>query len=424
MPPHASCTQASGAGTASGNRVRLDNWQDADSVPWSFLHMRELMGSHRIPAGTPRPLPAGGAVDLASIELTRLSGERASVRDVLDTTHTDAVVVLHEGRLVHEEYDARQRPDSLHLVMSCSKSIVGVVAGILIDRGLLDPSARIESVVEDISGSGYEGATLRDLLDMRTGVAFSESYGNAEAEVRVMERSMGWRPRDAQDPLGAYAYMTTLGSEGAHGGTFTYRSADTDMLGWLCERVTGRRMADLISELVWQPIGAEFDAEITCDAVGTAIHDGGVSAAARDMARFGQMLLDRGTVDGRVVAPAWWVEDSFHPDTDVREAFAASNDELVLPGSWYRNQFWMIRGVHDQLLVCMGIHGQMVYVDPRTRLVAVKQSSWPTPQSAGYLVDTLRAFSSLGEHLSATPAGRPSVEDRPSLWDRVRAYFT
>ncbi len=423
MPPHASPTYDYGAGAVCGNRVTLRNWQEPESVPWSFLNMRELIGSQRIPAGTPRRLPAGTAVDLAAVELTRLSGERASVRDVLDSTHTDAVVVLHEGRLVHEEYDERQRPDSVHLIMSCSKSIVGVVAGILIDRGLLDPAARLESIVEEVAGSGYEGATVRDVLDMRTGVAFSESYGNAEAEVRVMERSMGWRPRDSQDPVGAYAYMTTLGSEGAHGGSFTYRSADTDMLGWLCERVTGRRMADLISELVWRPIGAEYDAEVTCDAVGTAIHDGGVSAAARDMARFGQLLLDRGTVDGRAVAPAWWIDDSFHPDTDVREAFAASNDEQVLPGSWYRNQFWMIRGAHDMTLVCLGIHGQMVFVDPRTRLVAVKQSSWPTPQSAGYLIDTLRAFGALGEHLSAASA-RPAAEDRPGFWDRVRAYFT
>ena len=113
---------------------------------------------------------------------------------------------------------------------------------------------------------------------MRTGVAFSETYLEPDSEVRVMERSMGWRPSLDGDPAGMYDYMTTLGTAGPHGGDFTYRSADTDMLGWVFERASGRRMADLVSSLLWLPIGAEHDADITCDRVGSAIHDGGISA--------------------------------------------------------------------------------------------------------------------------------------------------
>ena len=101
-----------------------------------------------------------------------------------------------------------------------------------------------------------------------------------------------------------YDYLTTLGTAGAHGGDFTYRSADTDMLGWVLERASGTRMADLVSSLLWVPIGAEHDADITCDPVGSAIHDGGMSATARDLARFGQLLLDDGFVDGDEVVPA------------------------------------------------------------------------------------------------------------------------
>ena len=109
-----------------------------------------------------------------------------------------------------------------------------------------------------------------------------------------MERSMGWRPRLDGDPVGAYAYLASLRRAEPHGGTFTYRSADTDMLGWVCERAAGTRMADLVSTLLWQPMGAEADAEITCDSVGTGIHDGGISAVARDLARFGRLLLEDG----------------------------------------------------------------------------------------------------------------------------------
>jgi CubicO group peptidase (beta-lactamase class C family) len=296
-------------------------------------------------------------------------------------------------------------------MMSCSKSVVGCVAGILVDRGLVDPSARVGDLVAEVAGSGYGGAAVRDLLDMRTGVAFSEAYTDPHAQVRVMERSMGWRPIAAGDLVGTYAYLATLGTEGGHGGAFTYRSADTDMLGWVCERASGTRMADLVSERIWVPMGAEQEADITCDAVGTAIHDGGISATARDLARFGQLLLDDGRAGRTQVIPETWLADSLNPQADVRAAFASSENEPVLPGGWYHNQFWFVPGSTGDVRLCLGIHGQMVHVDRATRTVAVKLSSWPEAQNGAHLIDTVRAFGAVGAHLqqfSARTGGRPA----------------
>src|SRR5260370_28054846 len=128
------------------------------------------------------------------------------------------------------------------------------------------------------------------------------------------------------------------------------------MLGWVGERVSGSRMADLISTLIWQPIGAESDAEITCDPLGSAVHDGGISATARDLARFGQMLLDDGMSQGRAVVPAAWLADTRAPGPDVREAFAVTDHEFVLPRGWYRNQFSVIPGPPGPILVSLRIH--------------------------------------------------------------------
>ncbi len=396
----------SGFPPEESGRVTLANWQEPDSVRWSFQHMRELMGSHLIPAAPKqRPLPQGPEVDLSEIRLVRLQGAESDVQRVLADTDTDGLVVLHDGAVVAERYAHGQTQATAHLIMSCSKSVVGAVAGILTGRGDLDPAAPVTEYVPEVAESGYAGCTVRDVLDMRTGVRFSEAYTDPEAEVRTIERSMGWRPRRDDDPEGLYAYLATLGTERPHGGRFTYRSADTDMLGWVCERAAGVRMADLVSTLVWRPIGAAAPAEITCDPVGSAVHDGGMSATARDMARFGQMLLEGGTVDGVEVVPSRWLEDCYHPGDDVRQAFADSDNEAVLPGGWYRNQFWLVPGGDSVALVCLGIHGQMVYVRPASRLVAVKQSSWPTAQDVHHLVDTLRAFRALGEALSPDATG-------------------
>jgi CubicO group peptidase (beta-lactamase class C family) len=410
--PHDSTAQAAageradglmtGFPPASDARVTLANWQDPPFNRWAFRHMREIMPSQLIPAGSasPVPLPAVSG-PLPDPPVWRLDGSAATAAEVFADTYTDALVVLHDGHLVAERYDDGMTAATPHLLMSVSKSLVGCVAGVLTDRGRLDPAAPVTDYVPEAGSSGYAGATIRNLLDMRTGVAFRETYTELDAEVRVMERSMGWRPARPGDPAGAYPYLTTLGQAGSHGGEFTYRSADSDMLGWACERASGTRMADLISALIWQPMGAERDGEITCDPLGSAIHDGGVSATARDLARFGQMLIDDGMVRGGPVVPAAWLAATRVPGPGVREAFAVTDNEFVLPGGWYRNQFWVLPGPGGPVLVCLGIHGQLVYADRATRTVVVKLSSWPDPQHTGYLLDTLRACAALAAHLAA-----------------------
>jgi CubicO group peptidase (beta-lactamase class C family) len=384
-----------------GAQVTLDNWQDPPFNRWAFRHMRELIPSQPIPAGTdPAPLPPASR-PLPDPPVWQIDGGTATAAEVFAGTYTDALVVLHDGHLVAERYGEGMTAATPHLLMSVSKSLVGCVAGILAGRGRLDPAAPVTAYVPEAGSSGYAGATVRDLLDMRTGVAFRETYTALDAEVRVMERSMGWRPARPGDPAGAYPYLLTLGQAGPHGGEFTYRSADTDMLGWACERASGTRMADLISALVWQPMGAERDGEITCDPLGSAVHDGGVSATARDLARFGQLLIDDGLARGREVVPAAWLTATRAPGPGVREAFAVTEHEFALPGGWYRNQFWVIPGPGGPVLACLGIHGQLVYADEATRTVVAKLSSWPEPQNTAYLLDTLRACAALAAHLPA-----------------------
>jgi len=405
----------SGFPPAEPSQVTLANWQDPPFNRWSFQHLREVIPTHRISRGRGpiRPLPYHQHPLIpATVPVHRIDGAAATLADVLADTWTDAVVIVHDGRVVLENYANEMAPDTPHIMMSVTKSVVGCVAGTLVEHGRLDPEAPISTYVPEVAGSGYDGATVRNLLDMRTGVAFSEEYTNPLAEVRVMEQYMGWRPGTGADEIrGMYAYMTTLTAGSAHGGPFVYRSADTDMLGWVCERAAGTRMADLISRLIWEPLGAEFDAEITCDGIGSAIHDGGMSARARDLARFGQMLLDDGLVDGEPVVPKQWLTQARTIDPDIRAAFVSSDSEPFLTGGWYRNQFWFMPGVLGDLQVCLGIHGQMVLVDRATRTVSVKLSSWPTAQNPAYLLDTVRAFVAAGQHA----AGLNAAQHRANL---------
>ncbi|MGD9620590.1 MAG: serine hydrolase domain-containing protein [Mycolicibacterium sp.] len=382
--------------------MTLANWQRPPHNQWAFQHLREVIPTQRISRGFGPTAPLAWSENPLAPEVVsvqRLEGHTSTLADVLLETSTNAVVILHDGRIVFEHYANGMASDTPHLLMSVTKSVVGCVTGVLVAHGLLDPEEQASKYVPEIKGSGYDGATVRNLLDMRTGVAFSEEYTNDEADVRAMERHMGWRPaKPSEERIGMYDYLTTLDAAGPHGGPFVYRSADSDMLGWLCERAAGTRMADLVSQLIWQPMGAEFDAEITCDPAGSAIHDGGMSARARDLARFGQMILDDGLANGVQVVPEQWLTHTCTMDPGIRAAFATSEAEPVLTGGWYRGQFWFMPGVLGDLQACLGIHGQMVLVDRATRTVSVKLSSWPVAQHPTFLIDTVRAFVAAGQH--------------------------
>ena len=306
--------------------VTLANWQEPPFNRWAFQHLRELIPNSRIArAATPRELPRDHQ-DLGEIEFT-VGEETHTVQEMLDATYTDGFLVLHRGRIVTERYFNGLSPDRTHLIMSVTKSVVATVAGILAERGELDTEGPITAVIPELEGTSWDGATVRHLLDMRAGTKFNEDYADLDADVRLFEQVYLWRPRtDDSLPEDACTYMAGLENDRPHGGPFDYRSILTSMLGWVVERAGGARLADLIATEVWQPIGAEFDAEITVDGHGTAMADGGMCATLRDLARFGELWLRQGKLDGRRIVPEEWVADTLAGGKDSREAYRPSRE--------------------------------------------------------------------------------------------------
>lgn len=237
---------------------------------------------------------------------------------------------------------------------------------------------------------------------MRSGIRFVEDDTNPRGDLRRMDRWILGRGRLRGE--GLYSFLTTLGADRPHGGHFLYRSCETDALGWVCERAAGTRMADLVSSLDWSGMGAEHDAEWICDRRGPAVHNGRLRATARDLLRFAMLLLNGAAFDGSggrtEVLPPAWLRQAWGVDADIRQAFLDSPAEVGFPGGWYRNQLWFRPGEFGDVLLCMGIHGQLVHVCRRTRTVCVKLSSWPTAQNPAYLRDTLRACDAVGGTLS------------------------
>ncbi|MGP9607017.1 serine hydrolase domain-containing protein [Glutamicibacter sp. AOP33-2CA-4] len=398
--------------------VNMNNWRLPKNLRWSFQHMADFLPTALISRGegTVAPLPAAHR-DLDSVRLAPAFPSEAplSVGSVMAATETDGWMFMHRGTVLAEQYFGQMKADTPHLLMSMSKSLIGAVAGALIDSGVLDSDARLTDYLPEVAENGYAGARVRQLLDMRSGIDFSENYLDPSAGVRMLGQAIGWSALKAPGPTGMYPYLRTLVRKTAHGGVFEYRSCETDMLGWICESAAKKPMATLLSELLWSKLGAESDATIGVDQFGTGIFDGGINATMRDMARFGSLFLNDGLApSGERVLSKEWIAQTLAGAPDSRDAFADGPVDNLMPGGMYRNQMWFPYP-GDEVVLCLGIHGQMVYINRPAEVVAVKLSSWPTPQGPAKLSRTLRAFDAISAALlveantappaSAAPAG-------------------
>jgi CubicO group peptidase (beta-lactamase class C family) len=360
------------------NLVTLENWQRVPFNRWAFQHVRELIPTARIPRGNGPvwKLPRAER-DLTGVRFATRSGE-CTVAELLNETYTDGFLVIHQGRIVTEQYFNGLRPDMPHLLMSVSKAVTGLVAGALAGRGVLDVTARVETIVPELGGTSFEGATVQQLLDMRTGTRFVEDYDDPEGDIAVRDRVYLWRPDEGKlRPADAIEFFATLVNDDQHGGAFQYRSILTDVLAWVLEKAGQARFNDLVSRELWQPMSAEHDAEVTVDGHGNALADGGISATLRDAGRVGLLALRRGRARHAQVIPAAWIDDTIKGAPDGPRAFREGDGAKGYPpGAHYRNCWWVTDPMLP-LFQATGIHGQSVIVHVPSQTVVVKLSSWP-----------------------------------------------
>ncbi|HEY3996152.1 MAG TPA: serine hydrolase [Mycobacterium sp.] len=382
--------------------ISLENWLSEPYSHWSFRHVDEFVPTALISRGTgpTAELPAIGA-PIAEIPVTGTDGSATTVGAVMASTATDGWAVAHRGSLVAEKYFDGMEAHTRHLLFSVSKSLVAAVVGALHWGGAVELDAPVTTYVPALANCGYAGATVRHLLDMRSGISFSDNYLHPTAEVHVLDQVMGWAPRSSPDvPATLREFLLTLRQKSAHGGPFQYRSCETDVLGWICEVVGGQRMPELMSELLWSRIGAQCDATIGVDSDGTGFFDGGINACLTDMIRFGSLFLHDGvSLTGQQVVPASWIADTVDGGPDSRQAFAASPDDNQMPGGMYRNQVW-VPYPGSNVVLCQGMWGQMIYVNRPAEVVAAKLSTQSDSQDPQTLLDTLRAFDAVAHELA------------------------
>ncbi|WP_336660434.1 serine hydrolase domain-containing protein [Leucobacter sp. USHLN153] len=350
-----------------GRLPALDDWQDPPVNRWAFTHLSEIVATATIS----REL----SPHRATTNLGALAERIPDLEARLEATYTDAFLVVQQDHVVAEYRRAGVRATDRHLLMSVSKSLCGLVAGTLVGEGRIDPTAQVVTYLPELSGSAYDGPTVQQLLNMEIEVEYSENYVDPTSEVQTHDRSSGWRTPLPGDPANDYAFLPTLRGSGATG-RFQYCSANTDVLAWIIERVSGLRYVDALSEHLWSRLGADHDATITIDRTGFGYANAGVSCTARDLARIGQAMLRDGEAPGGRIAPPEWVAAILAGGS--RDAMQYAGWIGQFPNGSYTRQWWCT-GNERGNVSAIGIHGQNLWLDPASDSVIVKLSSWPLP---------------------------------------------
>jgi CubicO group peptidase (beta-lactamase class C family) len=376
--------------------VRLANILQYPNVRWAAQHLRELGPTAAIwrGAGAPSALPAAPRGLDDALAFADGKGGTTTLADWQRATYTDGLLVLHRGRVVYERYPAGLQAHQPHVLWSMSKSLVGLLVTELIQEGAIDPNAPIPRYLPELATSAWADATVQQALDMTTGVQYAENFADPASGVFQYLAAAGLQPA----PPGSSAaksmaeFLPTLKKDGEHGSAFAYKSVDTEVLGWLLQRVTGKPYATLLSERIWSRLGAQEDAYVFVDANGGPSTSVGVNATLRDLGRLGEMLRANGRFNGQqIVAPATIAE--LRKGADPAK-FSKAPGTAMRAGYSYHNQWWVPHDA-DGTLEAKGLMGQHLHINPAAELVVVKLSTHPVPNTAFTHALDRQAFAAL-----------------------------
>lgn len=375
------------------DQVTLANWRTAPFSRWAFQNVGELVPSAPVVAASTAPTEELRDLSWLLSETVSLPSGEKRIGDFLDGSYADALTIMKGGKFIGDWVAPTMNFGEKHIAFSISKSMVAIVAGVLEDEGLLDPNAPVIDYLPETAGSAYADATVRHVLDMTVSLDIEEAYLDPESAFGRYRRAMLWNPGGGDE--GLFEFLCTLKRlPTPHGEVFRYRSPNTDLLGILLERVSGRRIADLMREKLWTPLGTTGEIAITVDREGTSRASAGISLTPRDLARVGEMMRNGGMARGRRVVSESWVEDTLTKGS--HEAWQRSDFAPLFPKGRYRNK-WYQTG--EGSFCGIGIHGQWLFVDPKNELVVVRMSCQPDPVMEAFDYDNIAFMKALGKLL-------------------------
>ncbi len=377
------------------------NYFSFPKLRWTVCHLREFLPTEEVSRGIGAPVPLEYDLDEAAIDALAFTpmggGAEMTWEESLAANYTDGMLIIHKGKVVYERYFGCLDETGKHGAMSMTKSLTGLLAEILVAEGKLDDAEQVAAIIPELADSALGNATVRQVMDMTTGLAYSEDYSDPDADIWIYSAAASPLPKPAgyDGPDGYFEYLQTVEPEGTHGDAFHYKTINTDALGWIISRISGMAVTELLSERIWSRMGAEQDAYMTVDGKGTPFAGGGLSAGLRDLGRIGLLMLGEGEINGERLFSSEVVANIRRGGS--KKAFGKAGYTTLAGGS-YRGMWWLFHNEHGAF-AARGVHGQTIYIDPTADMVLVRLASFPTAKNARIDPTSLPGYQAVAEYL-------------------------
>lgn len=332
----------------------------------NFARMDEFFPTRKMAASKkPFDFPVGDSIDLP--ETFVFENSKRSTKDFLVETDTSALLVLKAGKMIHEQYWLTGGEDVQWISWSVAKSFVSVLIGIALDDGLIESvDVPITHYVPALMGSAYEGVSIKNVLEMSSGARWNEDYSDLDSDVHKLGAVMAGQTSLEE-------FVAGIPRETEPGSVCQYNSADTQALGLLLAKVTGRAVADYMQEKICEPLGMVSQGYWLLDTSGMEMVLGGLNLTARDFAKIGELFRNGGKWEGKQIVSSSWVTASTASDEKQLQPGQVIVGGHVFPFG-YGYQWWVPGGEKGEFSA-IGVYNQFVYVDPSANVVIVKLSA-------------------------------------------------
>ena len=336
---------------------------DKDKIVYNFLNMDKIFPTREIKASkNPRPLKR----NIKTLPETFIfEGEEKNLQEYLDYFWSDGMIVLHKNEMVYENYWLGNNENKRHISWSVAKSFISALVGIAYEEGLIDSlDDPVTKYLDDFKETGYDDVTIKDILQMSSGVLFNEDYADYDSDINRFGRAVatGTSMRD---------FSKTLTREREPGTYMHYVSINTQVLGFLLQEVTNKSISQYLYDKIWNPLGMEDSAYFILDDVKDEFALGGLNATLRDYAKFGLLYLQNGRWNDNQIISKQWIEDSH--STDGIHLVPGERETSSNP--WGYGYQWWVPGFPDTDYTASGVYNQYIYIDPLSEIVIAKTSS-------------------------------------------------
>lgn len=350
---------------------------DAEVIVQNFQNMEDAYPNKVLHASTkPNPLPENKYYTPEGTFTYKSTSY--DIQEYLKDTRTEGLLIIHRDTIIYEAYFNDLQKDETHISWSMAKSFTATLIGVFYEKGLFQLSDPVTDYVPELKGSGYDGVTIKNLLQMSTGVHFNEDYGDFNSDINRFGRAfaMGSSLLD---------FSKSLKKEKEQGLSNHYVSINTQVLGIFLTKLTGKSFTELTQEYIWEPIGMEHNGSWIVDNEGMEVVLGGLNATLRDFSKLGLLYMHKGVLNGNRVISEKWVKDATTPDAPH---LLPGNHELSTSIHGYGYQWWIPENNHN-CYAMGGIYNQYVYADPINDIVITKLSANHKYKQEGHVTKSI-----------------------------------